>query len=33
MVTLQEDAARKVLAGLTSVQEVLRVTAAQEFYV
>jgi type IV pilus assembly protein PilB len=33
MVTLQEDAARKVLAGLTSIQEVLRVTAAQEFYV
>jgi len=33
MVTLQEDAARKVLAGITSVQEVLRVTAAQEFYV
>jgi type IV pilus assembly protein PilB len=32
MITLQEDAVRKVLSGTTSVQEVLRVTAAQEFF-
>ena len=32
MVTLQEDAVRKVLSGTTSIQEILRVTAAQEFY-
>jgi len=32
MVTLQEDAIRKVLNGMTSIQEVLRVTAAQEFF-
>ncbi len=32
MITLQEDAVRKVLSGMTSIQEVLRVTAAQEFY-
>ena len=32
MITLQEDAIRKVFAGLTSIQEILRVTAAQEFY-
>jgi type IV pilus assembly protein PilB len=32
MVTLQEDAVRKILAGITSIQEVLRVTAAQEFF-
>jgi type II secretory ATPase GspE/PulE/Tfp pilus assembly ATPase PilB-like protein len=32
MLTLQEDAVRKVLSGMTSVQEVLRVTAAQEFF-
>jgi type IV pilus assembly protein PilB len=32
MITLQEDAVRKVLSGMTSIQEVLRVTAAQEFF-
>ncbi len=31
MVTLQEDAVRKLLSGMTSIQEILRVTAAQEF--
>lgn len=31
MVTLQEDAVRKVLSGITSIQEVLRVTATEEF--
>ncbi|RKY18126.1 MAG: type II secretion system protein GspE [Planctomycetota bacterium] len=30
MVTLAEDAVRKAMAGITSVQEVLRVTTAQE---
>ena len=31
MLTLQEDAVRKVMNGITSIQEVLRVTAAEEF--
>ncbi len=31
MVSLQEDAVRKAMAGTTSLAEVLRVTAAQEF--
>ena len=31
MVTLQEDAVRKVLAGVTSVEEILRVTHSSEF--
>jgi type II secretory ATPase GspE/PulE/Tfp pilus assembly ATPase PilB-like protein len=31
MVTLQEDAIRKVFSGLTSIQEILRITASQEF--
>jgi type IV pilus assembly protein PilB len=32
MITLQEDAVRKIMSGMTSIQEVLRVTAAQEFF-
>ena len=31
MVTLQEDAVRKLLAGVTSVEEILRVTHSSEF--
>ena len=31
MVTLQEDAVRKLLAGITSVEEILRVTHSSEF--
>ena len=33
MVTLQQDAVRKAMEGVTSLAEVLRVTAAQEFVV
>ena len=31
MVTLQEDAVRKLLAGMTSIEEILRITHAAEF--
>ena len=31
MLTLQEDAVRKLLAGVTTIEDILRVTHASEF--